>query len=85
MAIDPRVARYLAIHSKPPREAVDEDAAPWRDVSPEEKLRTAIELSATAAMFLAMNPNRDWVLAHEEPPHPSYFEIMRRLRARSLR
>ena len=83
--IDPAIARYLANHCKPPREAVDEDAAPWRGVSREEKLKTTIGLCATAAMFLQMNPNREWVLAHEDPPHPSYFEIMRRLRARSVR
>ncbi len=79
---DPAVARFIARHSKPPREAVDEDAAPWRGVSPEEKLRATLELCAQAALFLEMNPNREWVLAEKAPPHPSFSGIMKRLRER---
>jgi len=79
---DPAVLRFIARHSKPPREAVDEDVARWRDASPEERFRSALQLCADAAAFLAMNPNRERVLALKDEPDPSYFEIMSRLRER---
>jgi len=83
MARDPSVERFIARHSKPPREAVDDDVAAWRAVSPEEKLRVALELCRSMVTFLEMNPNRERVLEHRDPPHPSYHEIMRGLRERA--
>lgn len=82
--IDPAVARFLARHSKPPRDAVAEDAAPWRDKSPAEKWRAVLALSRSAAWVLRLNPQRERVLAREDSPHPSYFEIMKRLRSRRV-
>jgi hypothetical protein len=80
--IDPAVARFLAIHSKPPREAVEEDVARWRGKSLVEIGEAVSACSRTAIRIVEASPVRDRILANEEPPHPSYPGIIARLRSR---
>ncbi len=55
--------------------------APHRGQSPAERLRDVIALCALAAAQLAGRPDRDRIVHDVEPPHPSYAELVRRLRA----
>jgi len=76
----PDVARFLASHSRSPRDAVLEDVAPYRGMSLEEKGRAVEAVCRSAAAILTARPDRDAVIALRDPPHPSYAVIMARLR-----
>lgn len=80
--MDPSVARFLARHAKPAREAVEADAARYRDLTPDERGRELEAACRTAARLLEGRPDREQVRARRDPPHPSYFAIIRRLRER---
>lgn len=79
-AMRPDVARFLAHHATSPRHAVLEDVARYRGVSLEERGRDVERVCKAAAAVLAARPDRDAVMALRDPPHPSYEEIVRRLR-----
>ena len=80
--IDPRVARFLRIHSVSIEEEIEADVADARDLSPAERWRILEALSGTSDWLAAANPPEfvGKVLGWRDPPHPSYFEIVARLR-----
>lgn len=78
----PDVARFIQTHARSARDAVLEDVAPYRGLSLEQKGRVVEAVCKAAAAILAARPDRDVVMALEDPPHPSYREIVARLRSR---
>lgn len=81
MRRDPAIDRFLARHACSEREAVLADAAPYVGMTPEERALHVVAACRAAADALRASPFRDAILARREPPHPTYFEIIRRLRA----
>lgn len=75
-----RVRRFVAKHSLPEREAVEADVAEYRGKSLEERGRDIESVCRDAAAILSSRPDRDRILMEDDPPHPSYFAIMERLR-----
>jgi hypothetical protein len=74
------VQRFLAHHAVPAREAVEQDVAPYRSMTPAER---ALHLDAAcrlAAEALAASPWRERILARREPPHAGWVELIRRTR-----
>lgn len=74
------VARFLASHTRSPRDAVLDDVVPYRGLSLDEKGRDVEAACRTTAAILAARPDRDAVMSLRDPPHPSYLVIVRRLR-----
>jgi hypothetical protein len=81
VSLDPALARFLARHATSAREAVERDVAELRALSPEETWRIIDSVCLSAADVLSMRPDRAAALDAQEPPHPSYEAVMRRLRA----
>ncbi len=79
--MDPKLARFLARHAVSAREAVEQDVAELRGLSPEDSWRVVDSVCLSAADVLSMRPDRATVLSERDPPHPSYDAIMARLRA----
>jgi hypothetical protein len=79
---DPAVERFLARHSKPPREAVEDDVARYRGRSLEQIGEAVSACCRMAVAILDASPSREAILARHEPPHPSYRALIARLRAR---
>ena len=81
--MDPAVARFIAIHHRSARESAEDDIEPHRDQTPAESWADLRALCRAGARILAGLPNRDLVVNESDPPHPSYRDIVRRLRQRS--
>jgi hypothetical protein len=80
--MDPAVARFIAIHHRSARESAEDDCEQYRGRTLEQAWRDLAGVCRTAMQLLAMNSHRERILAEQDPPHPSYFEIMRRLKDR---
>ncbi|MCO5171714.1 MAG: hypothetical protein M9894_35880 [Planctomycetes bacterium] len=83
MTGDERLARFLERHALPEREAVRADAAPYVDLTPEERGRHLAAACRAAADAVRASPFREAILARRDPPHPSYAALVRRLRRRA--
>ena len=82
-AIDPRVQRFLEIHSVSEREAVEADVADHRHQTPAERWEVLVTLSQTLDWWRSRPPEeRERMLDLRDPPHPSYREIIQRLRSK---
>ncbi len=82
-AIDPRVARFLRTHSVSIREEVEADVADHRDLTPSERWRLLVGLCRSIPWLInSANPPEvvARILEDREPPHPSYHELVARLR-----
>jgi len=80
--MDPALARFLARHAVPEREAVEKDVSELRGLGAEASWRIIDSVCRSAADVLSMRPDRVAVLSERDPPHPSYAAVMRRLQAR---
>ena len=78
--IDPKLAKFLARHAVSEEEAVEADVAAYRGKTPEECWRDVVSTARVAALALALQPRALRLAALDDPPHPSYAEVMRRLR-----
>lgn len=78
----PEIARFLARHSQTPEESVWDDVRPYLGMSPEEAWLHVEAAARSAALLMACNPERSRLAQHRDPPHPSYWKIMERLKAR---
>lgn len=78
----PEIARFLARHSQTHKESVWEDVRPYVGMSPEEAWLHVEAAARSAALLLACNPDRARLAQYCDPPHPSYWGIMKRLKAR---
>lgn len=76
----PEIANFIARHHRSERELIEEEVAPYRHLSMEEKFKILSELSRATALMLANHPDREAILSYREPPHPSYKSIIERLR-----
>lgn len=77
--MDPRVARFLKVHSDNDR-SVREKAEPFRHMSIEERGRSVSRALSNLASFLEAQPERRAeILAWEEPRSPSSLLLWRRL------
>lgn len=81
--LDPRVKRFLANHAVSKREAIESDVAEHRQQTPAERWRI-LELLSSTMDWLRVRPaeERARVLEWRDPPHPSYRELLERLRQR---
>lgn len=77
---DPAVLRFVRRHAVAEREAVAADAAPFVDMTPEERARHLAAACRAAADALRASPFRAEVLARREPPDPGYLALVRRFR-----
>lgn len=79
------VAKLVAKHALPEREVIAADVAPYRDLAPEERWRHVVAAGQLVAVWLAAmsETDRERALSVREPPHPSYWRILERLRARA--
>ncbi len=80
--VDPAVARFIAIHHRSARESAEEDCEQYRGRTLEQTWRDLEGVCRMAMELLALNPHREQILAEQDPPHPSYFDIVRRLKDR---
>jgi len=81
-AIDPRVQRFLEIHSVSERDAVEADVADHRDQTPAERWQVLVTLCRTLSWWQSRpQEERERMLDSRDLPHPSYLEIVRRLRS----
>jgi hypothetical protein len=81
-ALDPRVERFLRIHAVDVRQEVESDVADDRDLTPAERWRILERLSPSAEWLVEANPPElvASLLEWRDPPHPTYREIVARLR-----
>ena len=61
-------------------ESVREDVERWIGRPLEEKAQASVELCRLAEDILAVRPDRERVLAYQEPPAPDYLSLVRRHR-----
>ncbi len=81
-AIDPKVKRFLEIHSVSEREAVEADVAEHRDQTPAERWQVLVTLSRSLGWWASRSEaERGRMLDQRDPPHPTYVDIVRRLRS----
>ena len=81
-AIDPKVKRFLEIHSVSEREAVEADVAEHRDQTPAERWKVLVTLSQSLRWWASRSElERERMLEQRDPPHPTYPDIVRRLRS----
>ncbi|MGE0711219.1 MAG: hypothetical protein AB7N76_28850 [Planctomycetota bacterium] len=75
------MARFLARHALPEREAVAADVAPYLDMDLDERFRhLAAACRAAASALAAMSEeDRARALAARQAPHPSWPALRRRL------
>jgi hypothetical protein len=76
--VNESVRRFLDRHAKAPREAVLDDAAPYVDMSPEERGRHLDAACRLAAEALLASPWRDRAREYREPPDPVWVALVRR-------
>jgi hypothetical protein len=79
--MDAALARFLARHAVPEREAVEKDVSELRGLGPEASWRVIDSVCLSAADVLSMRPDRAAALSEREPPHPSYAAVISRLHA----
>jgi hypothetical protein len=79
--IDPKLAKFLARHAVSVKQEVEDDVAPNRGKTPEECWADVVALSRTSAWAISLQPDPLKIAATRDPPHPSYAETVRRLRA----
>jgi hypothetical protein len=56
---------------------LEDEVAPYRRMSPEEKLALLRVAVRTGMRLLALNPKRDEILAHRDPPHETTAALLR--------
>lgn len=80
--VDPRVRRFLERHASSIEEEVEADVADARSCSPGERWSQLERLTGVLA-WLRSSGQTDLarVVEFRDPPHPSYAELIARLRA----
>jgi len=63
------------------RTAVAQEAAPYRNLTTEERWRATAAACRAAAKQLALRPDRERLLAYRDPLPQSTIDALRRLRA----
>lgn len=77
----PAIRRFLERHATSIRDAVEADVADARSMTPAERWTALVGLCRSLAWLELRSPEeRARVLEWRDPPHPTYSEIMRRLR-----
>ncbi len=79
--MDAALEKFLARHAVSEREAVLKDVADLKGLSAEASWRIIDSVCLSAADVLSMRPDRVAALSEQDPPHPSYEAVMRRLRS----
>ena len=77
--MDASLARFIARHAVPEREAVEKDVAELRGLGPEATWRVIDSVCLSAADVLSMRPDRVAALSERDDPHPSYAATIARL------
>jgi hypothetical protein len=78
---DPRLARFIAHFAVSEQESAEKDVAELRGLTPDQTWPIIDSVCKTVADILSMCPDRDAALLQQDPPHPSYEAVMKRLRA----
>lgn len=83
MSRDPRVDAFLARFAVSERESAEADVADGMPVVVAERVERLIAACRLGVALAQASPDPERAMAWQDPPHPSYAEVMARLRQKA--